>query len=74
MPPFAVNLDFFNSPTASDFWALGDSFIKVTIDIPDWVVWVFVQPVLLFRRVRYGYTFRRIALSRGKYAIVDVKA
>jgi len=51
----------------------GGEFIKVTLDIPDWVVWVFVQPVLLFRRVRYGYTFRRIALSRGEYAIVDVK-
>lgn len=47
--------------------------IKVTIDIPDWVVWIFVQPVLLYRLLRYGYTFRRIALSRGEYAIVDAK-
>jgi len=29
--------------------------------------------MLLFRWVRYGYAFRRIALTRGKYAIVDVK-
>jgi len=28
-------------------------------------------PVLLYRRLRYGYSFRRIALTRGKYAIVD---
>ena len=27
--------------------------------------------VLLYRRVRYGYAFRRIALTRGKYTIVD---
>jgi len=27
--------------------------------------------VLLYRRVRYGYAFRRIPLTRGKYAIVD---
>ena len=26
---------------------------------------------LLYRRLRYGYAFRRIALTRGKYAIVD---
>jgi hypothetical protein len=27
--------------------------------------------VLLYRRLRFGYTFRRIALSQGKFAIVD---
>lgn len=27
--------------------------------------------VLLYRRIRYGYPFRRIPLTRGKYAIVD---
>jgi len=27
--------------------------------------------VLLYRRARYGYTFRRIPLTQGKYAIVD---
>jgi hypothetical protein len=27
--------------------------------------------VLLYRRLRYGYPFRRIRLSQGKYAIVD---
>jgi len=26
---------------------------------------------LLYRRIRYGYPFRRIPLTRGKYAIVD---
>ena len=51
----------------------GVGVIKVTVDIPDWVVWAFVQPVVLYRLVRYGYGFRRIVLSRGKYAIVDVK-
>ncbi len=30
-----------------------------------------VLPVLLYRRIRYGYAFRRIPLSRGMYAIVD---
>ena len=31
----------------------------------------FVVLVLLYRRVRYGYAFRRIPLTQGKYAIVD---
>jgi hypothetical protein len=31
-----------------------------------------VGVVLIYRRLRYGYTFRRIPLTRGKYAIVDV--
>ena len=26
---------------------------------------------LLYRRIRYGYTFRRIPLTQGKYVIVD---
>jgi len=30
-----------------------------------------VALVLLYRRIRYGYQFRRIPLTRGKYAIVD---
>ncbi|NQT03512.1 MAG: HNH endonuclease [Planctomycetes bacterium] len=29
--------------------------------------------VLLYRRARYGYPFRRIPLTRGKYSIVDPK-
>jgi len=30
-----------------------------------------VLPVLLYRRLRYGYAFCRIPLTQGKYAIVD---
>jgi hypothetical protein len=30
-----------------------------------------VAVVLIYRRIRYGYPFRRIPLTRGKYAIVD---
>jgi len=32
---------------------------------------VLVLPVLLYRRIRCGYAFRRIPLTRGMYAIVD---
>ena len=38
--------------------------------IPSWLERPIVSLVLLYRRVRYGYAFRRIALTQGKYAIV----
>jgi len=42
-----------------------------TFEVPDWVERVGVWPVLVYRWVRYGYGFRRIPLTQGKYAIVD---
>ncbi len=42
-----------------------------SITIPDRLLWPFVVLVLLYRRARYGYVFRRIPLTQGKYAIVD---
>jgi hypothetical protein len=33
--------------------------------------WFSVCLALLYRKIRYGYTFRRILLTQGKYAIVD---
>ena len=41
------------------------------LDIPDRLVGPFVWLALLYRRIRYGYPFRRIPSTRGKYAIVD---
>jgi len=45
--------------------------LSITMTIPDWLAWPFVAPLLLYRRARYGYAFRRIPLTQGKYAIVD---
>jgi len=45
--------------------------IQIVINIPTWIERVLILPVLLYRRIRYGYAFRRIPLSRGMYAIVD---
>lgn len=45
--------------------------IELVIKIPTWAETPVVLPVLLYRRLRYGYAFRRIRLSRGKYTIVD---
>ena len=45
--------------------------LNFSITIPDRLAWLFVAPLLLYRRARYGYAFRRIPLTQGKYAIVD---
>ena len=52
---------------------MGGGGIKLTfsITIPDRLAWIFLALLLLYRRARYGYAFRRIPLTQGKYAIVD---
>ena len=47
------------------------AFIKIKLKIPDWLDRIFVWPVLEYRKLKYGYPFRRIPLTDGKYAIVD---
>jgi len=43
----------------------------ITFELPSWLVWPFLVLVLLWRRLRYGYAFRRIPLTQGHFAIVD---
>ena len=45
--------------------------VNLTIPIPNWLYDTAVFAVLLYRRLRYGYPFRKIPLTRGKFAIVD---
>jgi hypothetical protein len=45
--------------------------IKATAHIFDWLQDVLLWPVLLYRRLRYGYTFRLIRLAQPRYAKVD---
>ena len=51
----------------------GGKIIKVvlTFTIPNRLEYFLAGPVLLYRRLRYGYAFRRITLTQGKFAIVD---
>lgn len=44
---------------------------NLTIGIPVWLDRLFVWPVLLYRLWKFGYTFRKIYLSEGKFTIVD---
>jgi hypothetical protein len=50
-----------------------ERIIKVVISftIPNILEYFLVGPLLLYRRLRYGYAFRRIILTQGKFAIVD---
>ena len=43
----------------------------MSFTISDWIGRPIVWFVLLYRRIRYGYSFRCIPLTQGKYAIVD---
>ena len=45
--------------------------IKLVSDSPGPREHVLVVILLLYRRARYGYPFRRIPLTQGKYALVD---
>ncbi len=47
--------------------------ISFSLSVPTILVRIAVRIVLLYRRIQYGYTFRRIKLTRGKYAIVDAE-
>jgi hypothetical protein len=49
----------------------GGITFNFSITIPDRLLWPFVALMLIYRRARYGYAFRRIPLTQGKYAIVD---
>jgi len=45
--------------------------LNVTIYVPESVYQAGVWFLLLYRKMRYGYSFRRIPLTRGMYAKVD---
>jgi hypothetical protein len=43
----------------------------ITFELPSWLVRPFLVLLLTWRRLRYGYAFRRIPLTQGRFAIVD---
>jgi hypothetical protein len=43
----------------------------LTITIPVWLDFLFTCPLLAYRLFRFGYTFRKIFLGEGRFAIVD---
>lgn len=59
------------SPLTTHHSGIGVCTIEIRFNIRRWVEEQIVFFVLLYRRLRYGYPFRRIPLTRGKFAIVD---
>jgi hypothetical protein len=47
--------------------------VHVKIYLPEFIFRLRVWLVLSYRKFHYGYAFRRIPLTQGKYAIVDPK-
>lgn len=47
--------------------------VNVTIGIPGWIDFIFVWPVMVWRKWKYDYTFRRIYLGEGEWAKVSPK-
>jgi len=45
--------------------------LRFAIAIPDWLDRICSRPVLLYRRLRFGFPFCRIPLTQGKFAFVD---
>jgi hypothetical protein len=44
---------------------------KLTIPIPVWLDFIFTCPLLIYRLLRYGYSYRKIYLGEGQFTILD---
>lgn len=47
--------------------------VNLTIGIPSWIDRICVWPVMVYRKQKYGYDFRRIYLGEGMWTILDQK-
>ena len=43
----------------------------IQIKVPNWLDRIFASPAMLYRRWKFGYTYRKISLGEGKFTIVD---
>jgi hypothetical protein len=46
---------------------------NVTVRIPVWIDMMFVWPLLIYRRWKYGCTYRRIYLGEREWTILDLQ-
>jgi hypothetical protein len=47
--------------------------VNLTIGIPAWVDRIFAWPAMIYRKYKYGYSYRRIYLDEGKWTILDLE-
>jgi len=52
-------------------WVVNILKLAKKVKILYWLEELLVSPVLLYRRLRYGYAFRRLRMSQPRYAKVD---
>jgi hypothetical protein len=45
----------------------------VQIKVPNWLDLLFAWPAMLYRRMKYGYSYRRIYLGEGEWTILDAE-
>jgi hypothetical protein len=43
----------------------------VQIKVPNWLDWIFAWPAMIYRKWKFGYTYRKIYLDEGKWTILD---
>jgi len=46
-------------------------YLPLKIPIPNTLALIALAPILIYRKLKYGFSFMRIKLTRGKYTIVD---
>jgi len=46
---------------------------KLTITIPEWLDKICTWPLMVYRRMKYGYSYRRIYLGQGEWTILDAE-
>jgi stress response protein YsnF len=45
----------------------------IQIKVPNWLDYFFACPLMLYRWLHYGYSYRRIYLGEGEWTILDVE-
>ena len=45
--------------------------VNLNVGIPEWLDKICASPVIVYRRLKYGYSFRRIYLGQNEYTIVE---
>ncbi|MGD0551094.1 MAG: AP2 domain-containing protein [Sedimentisphaerales bacterium] len=47
--------------------------VNLTIGIPSWLDKICAWPVIVYRKWKFGYSFRKIFLGEGEFTILDVQ-
>jgi len=45
--------------------------LNIRVPVPEWLDKICVWPLMAYRKLKYGYTFRKIYLGEGEFTIVE---